>query len=92
MLSGYSPFFCYSVVAIKRIMQSIVQLSASEDEVFSATKCKNICFICTGFFKKKGLKVKLPIFLEVDVQASADLEKTEVLVEGLSMLIFVSIF
>ena len=72
-ISGYCTYLCDAVVTVKSGMQRIVALSVSEAELYAATQCAQDMLYIYRLLSNIGLKVKLPMVLEVDNQGAVDL-------------------
>ena len=75
-VSGYSTFLCGAPVTMKSRMQSSVTLSVTEAELVSGTQCAQDMLFIMRVLESLGLKVKKPMFLEMDNKGAIDLVHT----------------
>ena len=72
-VTGYVVYFEGAVVATRSLMQKIVALSVTEAEKIAAVQCAQEMLMAFKIVRSMGLKVKLPMILEVDNQGAVDL-------------------
>jgi len=72
-VSGYSTFLCGAPISMKCKMQEATTLSVTESELVSAMSCAQDMLFEMRILESIGLKVKLPMILEVDNKGVVDL-------------------
>ena len=72
-VSGICVFLEEAVVSAKSVMQKIVALSVTEAETIAAVQCAQEMMLTYKIVISMGLKVKLPMMLEVDNKGAVDL-------------------
>jgi hypothetical protein len=72
-VSGYSTLLCGAPVSMKSKMQTTTTLSVTEAELVSAVSCVQDMLFEMRVLESIGLKVKLPMVLEVDNKGVVDL-------------------
>ena len=72
-ISGTATFLCGAVVSMKSRMQKCVTLSVTEAEFVAAVDCVQDMLFTMRVVESMGLKVKLPMILEVDNKGAVDL-------------------
>ena len=72
-VSGICVFIEEAVVSAKSVMQKIVALSVTEAETIAAVQCAQEMMLTYKIVISMGLKVKLPMMLEVDNKGAVDL-------------------
>ena len=72
-VSGWSTFLCGAPVTEKSNMQPITALSVTEAELIAGSSCVQDMIFEKRILESMGLKVKLPMVLEMDNKGAADL-------------------
>ena len=72
-VAGWAVFLCGAPVEQKSKGNEIVTLSVSEAELVAAIMCAQSMLACRRILLALGLKVKLPMVLEVDNKAAKDI-------------------
>ena len=72
-ISGTSTFLCGAVVSMKSRMQRCVTLSVTEAEFVAAVDCAQDMLYTMRVVESLGLRVELPMILQVDNKGAVDL-------------------
>ncbi len=72
-VTGFAVYLEGALISVKSGMQKIVALSVSEAEIIALVQCIQEVMFVKKIIESIGLKVKLPIHVEVDNQATVDL-------------------
>ena len=72
-VSGYSTFLEDAPVSVKSVIQKTVALSVTESETISAVSCTHDILYDRRLLMELGLKIKLPMILQIDNSGTIDL-------------------
>jgi hypothetical protein len=72
-VNGWAVWLCLAPVAFRSKMMPIIALSVTEAELFAATLCAQDMLFVMRILNCLGLKVELPMILEVDNRGAKDL-------------------
>ena len=72
-VNGWSTFLCGAPVSYRSKLMPIIALSVTEAELFSATCCAQDMLFVMRILNCLGLKVKLPMRLEIDNKGAKDI-------------------
>lgn len=71
-VNGWAVWLCLAPVSFRSKMMPIVALSVTESELFSACLCAQDMLFVLRLLNSLGLKVELPMILEIDNKGSVD--------------------
>ena len=72
-VNGWAVWLCLAPISFRSKMMPIVALSVTEAELFAATLCAQDMLFAMRILNSLGLKVELPMILEVDNRGAKDL-------------------
>ena len=72
-VSGWSVKFENCPIINKSVMQKVVALSVTEAELYASVQCAQDMLFVWRIIKSIGLKVKLPMILELDNKGAVDI-------------------
>jgi hypothetical protein len=72
-VNGWAVWLCLAAVVFRSKMMPIIALSVTEAELFAATQCAQDMLFVMCILNSLGLKVELPMILEIDNRGAVDI-------------------